>query len=441
MQRRDFMKFGASYGVSSLGLPFVSGCGGGGGDTPAPTPVARCTAGVFAKGLSFAPPEMLAQIAPVNRLPTRTDGFPSSWDNTTDKSDYGMISGFLPPIGDQGQLGSCVAWGTGYAMSTAVSVLSGNSHRPLTADSQASPADLYAKLLLMEQQGCGQGTYVKHALDILVKEGVASMALKPYAPNACTVPSNGGPFMLGSYTIIDPTDIDGMRLAVLNQRIVAIGMQAYPDFEALRGVSATTVYSHPASDTTCGQGHCIAVTAYDDNLNAFKIMNSWRTDWGSQGSMWISYDTFRRIVSEAYVPYVPVRSQVGTRSTLIDTPSRTAGGISILFGRSYNQTNKSLTMQNSINVDFDLSDAICLNGYAIYYADPDTNQVVNLVFKNGLSQWVRSASYSADIADTSLLNTKLKRGTSIGISLGGLSRSNAPISNLIGWTKLEFNSR
>ncbi len=39
---------------------------------------------------------------------------------------------------------------------------------------------------------------------------------------------------------------------------------------------------------------------YDDNRNAFKIINSWGTNWGNEGFLGIHYDVFSRIVREAY---------------------------------------------------------------------------------------------------------------------------------------------
>jgi hypothetical protein len=48
-------------------------------------------------------------------------------------------------------------------------------------------------------------------------------------------------------------------------------------------------------------GHAMAVVGYDDDRGAYKIINSWGTDWGDGGYGWISYDHFAKVVNEAYV--------------------------------------------------------------------------------------------------------------------------------------------
>ncbi|RLD23317.1 MAG: hypothetical protein DRI71_05590 [Bacteroidetes bacterium] len=53
-------------------------------------------------------------------------------------------------------------------------------------------------------------------------------------------------------------------------------------------------------------GHALTVIGYDDNKfgGAFEVMNSWGTDWGNEGFMWIRYDDFIQYTEEAYDIYV-----------------------------------------------------------------------------------------------------------------------------------------
>lgn len=53
-------------------------------------------------------------------------------------------------------------------------------------------------------------------------------------------------------------------------------------------------------------GHALTVIGYDDTKNggAFEVMNSWGTDWGNNGFMWIRYDDFIEFVEGAYDVYV-----------------------------------------------------------------------------------------------------------------------------------------
>jgi cathepsin K len=49
----------------------------------------------------------------------------------------------------------------------------------------------------------------------------------------------------------------------------------------------------------------MTIVGYNDDLNAFRIVNSWATDWGDNGFAWISYDLMKNpdFCFAVYVPY------------------------------------------------------------------------------------------------------------------------------------------
>jgi len=53
-------------------------------------------------------------------------------------------------------------------------------------------------------------------------------------------------------------------------------------------------------------GHALTVIGYDDNKfgGAFEVMNSWGSDWGNDGFMWIRYDDLIEFSEDAYDIYV-----------------------------------------------------------------------------------------------------------------------------------------
>jgi hypothetical protein len=55
--------------------------------------------------------------------------------------------------------------------------------------------------------------------------------------------------------------------------------------------------------------HAVVIVGYDNEKNAFKILNSWNTDWGEGGYAWISYDKLSDVLEEAYVLGVPATFQ------------------------------------------------------------------------------------------------------------------------------------
>lgn len=49
-------------------------------------------------------------------------------------------------------------------------------------------------------------------------------------------------------------------------------------------------------------GHAMLIVGFDDGKRAFLVLNSWGTNWGNHGLMWIDYDLFSEYAHEAYRP-------------------------------------------------------------------------------------------------------------------------------------------
>ncbi len=45
----------------------------------------------------------------------------------------------------------------------------------------------------------------------------------------------------------------------------------------------------------------MVVVGYDNTRQAFRLLNSWGSDWADNGYCWVDYDHFRRVVNEGYV--------------------------------------------------------------------------------------------------------------------------------------------
>lgn len=85
-------------------------------------------------------------------------------------------------------------------------------------------------------------------------------------------------------------NISEMKRQINAGRAVIIGIYVYPDFDEL---NSTTNQIYDNTSGICRGAHAITLIGYDDNKGtsgAFKILNSWGTDWGSNGYGWISYD-------------------------------------------------------------------------------------------------------------------------------------------------------
>jgi len=88
----------------------------------------------------------------------------------------------FPPIGDQGEFGTCVTWAVGYNLKTALNGIDNGWTASQLAQSsnQTSPKDLFWAIPSAEKGADCNGTQFEAAMDQLISRGGASLATVPY---------------------------------------------------------------------------------------------------------------------------------------------------------------------------------------------------------------------------------------------------------------------
>jgi ankyrin repeat protein len=240
----------------------------------------------FAAGLEFLSPAEYAAL-PIAREPMQFEGLPSSVD----------FGSFLPNIGNQGNQGSCVGWTVGYALK---SYQEAQEHRWLPKndnDHVFSPSYIYNQAV---NGNCDSGMYISDALNF-AKQGVLPISQFSYESNSCSrLPSqversSAQVFRIQEWERI-PISVEATRKFLFSNRPVIIGIPVYSNFYRL---GKDQIYNQTQGDID--GGHALLVVGYDDNKQAFKIMNSWGTSWGTNGFGWIGYPLYAQLVREAYV--------------------------------------------------------------------------------------------------------------------------------------------
>ncbi|WP_374411275.1 C1 family peptidase [Novosphingobium colocasiae] len=217
------------------------------------------------------------------------------------------LSPLFPAPGNQTPFPNCTAWATAYA---GVGYLSGVQlgRRPSGANEIPSPTYVYDRI---RPQGsdCKVPTRIVDALSLLKDEGAASLADFPNDPSKCAV---AGADMLGRSSALkldgwravdrerpddwqSPVIIDDIKGALFRKEPVVFTMPALTDFEKFRGPGT---YSHLQREDH--NWHAMTLVGYDEDRQAFRAINSWGRNWGDGGYIWIGYDTFKRMVAEAY---------------------------------------------------------------------------------------------------------------------------------------------
>ena len=245
---------------------------------------------------------------------------PSSWDN--------MAEPWFPPIGDQGQEGSCVAWAVGYYTKTFQEAKehNWNVNSGAMQNEIMSPSFIYNLI----DDGVDKGSYYSDAIGLICSVGDCSLSTMPYnAGDYTSWPSEiawkEAPLYRANASSINLYMMlqDDAGLAKLktwlssgNLAIVSVDAHKIQDptwgWSLLDGNDMLTLdnYVNPSTN------HAGTIVGYDDNFayteagqthyGAFKIANSWGIPWLPSpfswehicdGCYWISYEAMKQRVS------------------------------------------------------------------------------------------------------------------------------------------------
>lgn len=217
------------------------------------------------------------------------------------------LSKWFPEPGDQGAQSSCVGWAVAYGLKTYQEAKE-RSWRPNEESTKFSPSYIYNQI--KQSSGCEGGTTFVEALNLLRREGVATLAQFPYNESDCsTHPSSAIKQGARAYAISDWRRVNVQDETEIKTQLAAgfpvlIGMVLDSEFH--RGPA---VYDRFSGENL--GGHAMVVTGYDDDRQAFRVFNSWGTSWGYNGSIWVTYRAFRQAVREALV----------VQDIIVDNPS------------------------------------------------------------------------------------------------------------------------
>ncbi len=194
----------------------------------------------------------------------------------------------LTSVLNQGQLGSCAAFANTVVGSLARSRVEGS-------EALISAAFLYERQLALSQTACKDGTYIHTGLETLMKEGAPLASELPYSDQVCTTGSspgaNGARSRIGGYSKLEPFNRARVKEVLSSGVPIPFGCSLPPNFMTWAGASAQGVFKSNDGQAggPHGGGHAMVIIGYDDSRGAYKIQNSWGTDWGDRGYLWWDY--------------------------------------------------------------------------------------------------------------------------------------------------------
>jgi len=223
---------------------------------------------------------------------------PSSWDwRNIDGKDY------TSPIRDQGNCGSCYAFGPISALETIYNIQNNDPDLDIDLSEQFLVSCSYGFPYM--NKGCCGGT-LGFTIAFLIIEGVPLESCFPYQA-VDSKGRDGSDCPYGSpsnepvkcsdrcsewrnqvikietegFQAID--DVNSIKIAVSTYGPVIAYLEVYEDFRDYSG----GVYKYQTGEFL--GGHCVSIVGYDDTQGCWICKNSWGAEWGENGFFKIAY--------------------------------------------------------------------------------------------------------------------------------------------------------
>lgn len=205
-----------------------------------------------------------------------------------------------PPVGSQGNEGSCVPFAVAYAARSIEQFYRTGATAYSFGTNVFSPEYVYNQTKFGD---CSSGTSIVTVLDLIQNQGVSTWQVMPYSDvNGCSIMpdatqmDNASAYKISSYVKIPNSDQTAIKTMIASNHPVITTVIADNSF-----VNAKAGFIWKTDSGSGALPHTIIICGYDDVKNAYKIMNSWGTGWADGGFSWIDYDFF--IQKSSYYTY------------------------------------------------------------------------------------------------------------------------------------------
>jgi Papain family cysteine protease/IPT/TIG domain len=253
----------------------------------------------------------------------------------------------MPPVGDQGQIGSCVAWSIGYALM--------GYYANLTQAPGAPYAPLYLYMRTVDPGGAPtHGLYPPDALALATAGGVDTQVDYTQGTTGWRTPptaaqiANATKYKVAGWKTLwsgypygqGPAAQTAIKQAIAAGSPVAIDFPVFPDF--------FNIHSSALYTTTSGVsqgGHMVAAYGYDSE--GIWIRNSWGTYWGAAGDAHLSWAFVNAKVWDAYTI---TGLQISAKPTVPTITGLSVANVSTLGGTTVTVTGANLTGVTAVKV-------------------------------------------------------------------------------------------
>ncbi|MBK8244300.1 MAG: C1 family peptidase [Saprospiraceae bacterium] len=188
---------------------------------------------------------------------------------------------FVTDVKNQGNCGSCVAFGTIASIESQIKILRGATYAI-----DLSEAHLFYCHARSESRNCRNGWWPDRALNFFQSQGVTEEAYYPYTAGDqnCSGKLAGWDTHLTKITGYSKINgIEAIKEFVSTKGPVEACFSVYNDFFSYR----SGIYRHTTG--TLAGGHCVCIVGYDTAGGYWICKNSWGTGFGESGFFKIAF--------------------------------------------------------------------------------------------------------------------------------------------------------
>jgi C1A family cysteine protease len=194
----------------------------------------------------------------------------------------------LPPVYDQGQLGSCTANALGGIF---------EYEQIQSGFKDFMPSRLYIyynERKMTNSVDYDSGSSISIGIKVMTTKGVCPEKTWPYIINKFKLQPSDDSFKQGSHHQVlvskkVPDSVLGLKTMINMDIPIALGFTVYESFESAE-VAQTGIMPLPKQGEQVLGGHAVVCVGYDDERKLLKMRNSWGPNWGLGGYFWMPYD-------------------------------------------------------------------------------------------------------------------------------------------------------
>ena len=198
------------------------------------------------------------------------------------------LRAFCSPVENQGTVGSCAA-------NAVVGAL--EYHQRLAGRAVTDLSRLYVYYNARKIGGTtdqDSGTFIHHVMASVLAFGACPERAWPYQDDMWPVEPIKACYesaeQFGAISYARTGVGIGCKAAVANGLPVVFGTSLPQDMLMVEARDTGAIESPRGAWPQPSGGHAMLIVGYDDKRGAWLVRNSWGSDWGEQGHLWIAYD-------------------------------------------------------------------------------------------------------------------------------------------------------